>query len=462
MSLSIRHIDCATENALPLIQSLRKLLSPDGEVVTERGRQLTRRIFGEELPPVRSVERICREVRQRGFTAVQHFSRALDGFELTAENLRVSAAELEAASRRADPAFLECIRRIRRSILSFQAGILHRDAVLRHGENCQLSLRYRPVRRVGVCVPGGAAAYPSTLLMTVCPAQAAGVAEICVIAPPTPFGSNNPDVQAVCHELGISEVYRLGGAHGVAALAYGIDGLPPVDMIVGPGNLFVTLAKRFVFGQVGIDALAGPSEIVVIADDSAQPEYVASDLIAQAEHAPGASILITWEQRLADAAVRAAEQQLAALPRGDEARESLERFGAILLVRDAAQAAQLANVIAPEHLHVCTRQPDQLAEAVTNAGAIFLGSLTPVALGDYVAGPSHVLPTGGTARFSSGLCANDFLRRTSLLKFSRAGLEAAGPDVQLMAEKEGLAGHAASVNVRLATRPAAKPIPARP
>jgi histidinol dehydrogenase len=462
MSLTIRRIDCAAENAIELIEGLRRQLSPDGDVVTERGRELTRKVFGEELPPGRSVERICREVRLKGFSAVRQFSKAFDDFELTRENLRVAARDLAAAHRQADPAFLDTVRRIRRNILSFQSGIVHRDAVLRDGDQFEVGLRYRPVRRVGVCIPGGAAAYPSTLLMTVCPAQAAGVQEICVIAPPTPFGSNNADVLAVCHELGIGEVYRLGGAQGVAALAYGIDGLPRVDMIVGPGNLFVTLAKRQVFGQVGIDMLAGPTELVVIADDSAQPHYIASDLISQAEHAPGASILITWDAELPNAVIRAAEKQLGKLPRGAQARESLERFGAILTVRHAAQAAELANAIAPEHLHLCTRQPDHLAEEISNAGAIFLGSLTPVALGDYFAGPSHVLPTGGTARFSSGLSANDFLRRTSLVKFSRAGLEAAADDVRRMAEKEGLTGHSYSVDVRLEAVAAPRPQPAHP
>jgi histidinol dehydrogenase len=285
--------------------------------------------------------------------------------------------------------------------------------------------------------------------MTVCPAQAAGVKELALVMPPTPFGGYNREMLATCHELGVQEVYRVGGAQAVAALAYGVKGLPPVDMIVGPGNLFVTLAKRHVYGQVIIDMLAGPTEVVVLADDSACAEFVAADLISQAEHAPGASMLITWHPPLVEEVVAALERQLTALPRGELARESLESFGALMLARDAKEALAWANQIAPEHLHLATRDPEALLERVENAGAIFLGHYSPVAVGDYVAGPSHVLPTGGTARFASGLSANDFMRRSSVVSFSRAGLDQVAADVRLMAEKEGLTAHAFSVDVRL-------------
>jgi histidinol dehydrogenase len=363
--------------------------------------------------------------------------------------MRVSPQELAEARAAADPSFLETVRRIRQNILSFQLGLLHRDAVLNMAGSYELRLRYRPMRRVGICVPGGAAAYPSTVLMTVCPAQAAGVKELAVVMPPTPFGGYNREMLATCHELGVQEVYRVGGAQAVAALAYGVKGLSPVDMIVGPGNLFVTLAKRHVYGQVIIDMLAGPTEVVVVADDSACAEFVAADLISQAEHAPGASMLITWHPPLVEEVVAALERQLPALPRGELARESLESFGALMLARDAKEALAWANQIAPEHLHLATRDPETLLDRVENAGAIFLGHYSPVALGDYVAGPSHVLPTGGTARFASGLSANDFMRRSSVVCFSRAGLDQVAADVRLMAEKEGLTAHAFSVDVRL-------------
>jgi histidinol dehydrogenase len=349
---------------------------------------------------------------------------------------------------------------VRQNVLAFQLGLLHSDAVLSVSGSHELRLRYRPMRRVGVCVPGGAAAYPSTLLMTVCPAQAAGVKEIAVVMPPTPNGAYNPDLLATCHELGVEEVYRVGGAQAVAALAYGVEGLPAVDMIVGPGNIFVALAKRHVCGQVAIDCLAGPSEVVVLADDSAAPAFVASDLIAQAEHDPGSSVLITWHAPLLDEVQAALERQLADLARAAQARASLENFGALVLARSPEEALALVNRLGPEHLHIATRDPEQLVERVENAGAIFLGHYTPVALGDYAAGPSHVLPTGGTARFASGLAANDFLRRSSVMAFTRAGLEALAGDVRRLAEKEGLTGHAASVTVRLSEPDPAAPVPA--
>ena len=449
MPLQMRRIDTRTTNALEELQKLRQQLSPDGTIVSERSKALTIEVFGEALPPIRSVERICTEVRQEGLPAVQRYCRSFDQFELTPANLRVSAAELQAAHKQARPGLLETVRQVRQNIMAYQLGILHQDATLRYNDGHELRLRYRPMKRIGVCVPGGAAAYPSTLLMTICPAQAAGVKELVVVAPPTPFGANNPDVLAVCHELGVSEVYRLGGAQAVAALAYGIEGITAVDMIVGPGNLFVTLAKKFVAGHVGIDGLAGPSEVVVLADHTANPTYVAADLIAQAEHSPGASLLITWHAPLADAVQLEAIRQLEILSRGDLARQSLECYGAVILARNREEAIDLTNDLAPEHLHIQADNVEEIAALTVNAGAIFLGEMTPVALGDYVAGPSHVLPTGGTARFASGLSANDFLRKTSMLRFDQANLTHVSAAVQFLAEVEGLPGHARSVSLRL-------------
>jgi histidinol dehydrogenase len=447
--LKLRQIRLADAEAGERVAALRARLSTQGDVVSPRGRALTEKVFGEALPPVRVVERICADVRQRGLDAVLHYTEQFDKVRLEADTIRVSAAELAEAHAGADPAFLELIRRVRQSVLAFQLGLLHSDAVLSAAGSHELRLRYRPMRRVGICIPGGAAAYPSTLLMTVCPAQAAGVNELAVVMPPSAYGAYNRDLLATCRELGVEEVYRIGGAQAVAALAYGVQGLRPVDMIVGPGNLFVTLAKRFVYGQVAIDMLAGPSEIVVLADDSARADFVAADLIAQAEHAPGASILITWHEPLVEEVTASMERQLSQLPRGDLARESLETFGALVVARDAQEAVACANQIGPEHLHIQARQPEVLAEGISNAGALFLGPYTPVALGDYVAGPSHVLPTGGTARFASGLCASDFLRRTSVLSFTEKGLQEKADDIRMLAEKEGLTAHAASVNVRL-------------
>ena len=451
--LNISRIDCANDDAHEAILGLRRQLSPDGNVVSPQGRARTIAAFGEPLTPQQVVERICDDVNRLGLDAVLDYTRRLDGVTLDPGSVRVSPAELAAAHRAADPAYLKTLRRVRDNILTFQSGILNRDAIMRRGSGCELRLRYRPLHRVGVCIPGGAAAYPSSLLMTVVPAQAAGVPEIAVVVPPTRFGGYNDDLLAACHVLGVKEVHRVGGAQAVAALAYGVEGIAPVDKIVGPGNLFVALAKRQVYGQVDIDSIAGPSEVVLIADWTADPRFVAADLISQAEHSPGASILITWEADLIDRVAEALTDQLARLSRGDLARESLERFGALILVRDEDEAIRLTNLIAPEHLHVSTSDPDRLAESLTNAGAIFLGHDTPVAVGDYAAGPSHVLPTGGTARWASGLSSNDFLKRTSLIYVNRDGLEALAPDIRMLADKEGLTAHRYSVDVRFEDPP---------
>jgi histidinol dehydrogenase len=448
-TLNVRRINHGSPNVAEEVKALREQLSLRAEVVSPRGRQLTEKVFGEALTPAEVVERICGDVRAKGLEAVVHYTEKLDNVRVEAKQLRVADKELTQAHKAADPEFLAALRRIRQNLLAFQLGLVHTDAVLRAGHFHELRLRYRPVQRVGVCVPGGAAAYPSTLLMTICPAQAAGVPEIAVVMPPTKTGAYHPDLLATCHELGVTEVYRMGGAQAVAALAFGIEDIPPVDMIVGPGNIFVTLAKKHVFGQVAIDCLAGPSEVVVLADESASPEFVAADLLAQAEHDPAASILITWHEPLVDQVHKALEAQAAKLRRGEQACASLESFGALVLARDAAQAVSWTNQIAPEHLHIQTKDAERLVHKITNAGAIFVGAYTPVALGDYAAGPSHVLPTGGTARFASGLSANDFLKRSSVLSFTPEGLEAMADDVRVLAAKEGLTAHAASIDVRL-------------
>ncbi len=451
MTLRIRRIDCASDDAERAIAALRAELSPRGNVVSPEGRARTIAAFGEPLEPWQVAARICDDVAARGLDAVLDYSRRLDGAELDPGQIRVSADELEDAYRRADPEYIETIGRVQANILAYQRAILHRDVRTTPGAGIELGLLYRPLRRAGMCVPGGAAAYPSSLLMTVVPAQAAGVAEIAVIVPPTKFGGFNVDILAACRVLGVAEVYRIGGAQGVASLAYGLAaiGLEPVDKIVGPGNLFVALAKKHVYGTVDIDSIAGPSEVVVIADGTARPRYLAADLISQAEHSPGASVLITWDPSLIDRVIVALEDQLARLSRGDLARDSLERFGALVLARDEAEAVDLSNRIAPEHLHVSTADPARLVPRLTDAGAIFLGHDTPVAAGDYAAGPSHVLPTGGTSRWASGLSANDFVRRSSLIALSREGLAALAPDIRLLADREGLSAHRLSVDLRL-------------
>ncbi|MCO6045467.1 histidinol dehydrogenase [Aeoliella sp. ICT_H6.2] len=451
-------IDTSQPDARRQIDSLRAKLAPSsGDVVSEAGRKKTIEVFGEPLTPVEVVDRICRDIRERGLEAVLEYTAKLDGAELTAETLRVPQAELEAAHQAADDDFLACIRRIRENVMKFQSAILHSDTTVPLESGGWLRQRYLPIERAGLCIPGGAAAYPSTVLMTALPAQAAGVKELVVVAPPTPFGSYNQDLLATCHELGIREVYRMGGAQAVAALAYGIASPLPrptgqeeqvivkVDKIVGPGNLFVALAKKQVFGDVDIDSIAGPSEVIVIADETTNAEWTAADLLAQAEHSPGSSVMITWHAPLIDEVEQQVETQLAELSRSDLTRQSLDEFGALILVRDREEAAELADTLATEHLHITCNDPEEMLDRIRAAGAVFLGPHAPVAVGDYAAGPSHVLPTGATARFASGLSSNDFLRTNSVISYTEANLKSVAGDVLLMADKEGLTAHAASV-----------------
>ena len=446
-ALKIQQVDARSGNA-DVLDQLREKLSPQGDVVSPRGRALTEEVFGKPLTPVEVVQKICDDVQHEGTPALLRYLQALDKADLSAEDLRVPEADLASAHAAADPELIESIGRIRDNVAEFQSAILHKDITITPKPGVTLTQRYVPLRRVGVCVPGGAAAYPSTVLMTVVPAQVAGVKEIAVVAPPTPFGAYNQDMLATCHELGVTEVYRMGGAQAVAALAYGCNEIDPVDKIVGPGNLFVALAKKHVFGKVDIDSFAGPSEVIVIADETARPDFIAADLLAQAEHSPGSSILITWHEPLMAAVQQELANQVAKLERSELTIDSLEAFGAMILVRDEQHACELTDQFAPEHLHIETANPNDQIAQIKNSGAAFLGHHTPVALGDYAAGPSHVLPTGGTCTWAAGLCSNSFLRSGSVTQFTDSAMEAIAPDVERLAEKEGLTAHARSVSIR--------------
>lgn len=452
-ALNIPVIDTAdTAAAEQLFDDLRSKLSVNGDMVSESGRQRTIELFGEPLSPQQVVERICDDVHRDGLQSVLDYTEKLDGKALNADTFRVSPNELAEAHANADPKFLDTVRRITANIEEFQSAILNKDVeVDRRVNNGAVALkqRYVAMDRIGICVPGGAAAYPSTVLMTAVPAKVAGVREIVAVCPPTEFGGYNTHMLATCHEIGVNEVYRIGGAQAVAAMAYGVDGLSRVDKIVGPGNLFVALAKRFVFGEVDIDSIAGPSEVIVLADETADPAFVAADLISQAEHSPGSGVLITWHRSLIDQVLVELERQLLELERGDLARVSLEAYGALICAQSEDEAAQLTDRLATEHLHISTTEPEKMAAKVKNAGAIFLGHYTPVAIGDYIAGPSHVLPTGGTARFANGLCANDFLKRSSMIQYDQSALADAMADIDVMTKQEGLTAHRASVSIRL-------------
>ena len=447
-ALNIRIADTRDASFSKVIDEIRALLSPEGDIVSEAGRELTKKVFGEALSPQQSVLRICEDVRQHGLSKVLEYTNKLDNPDVDATNIRVTEAEIVAAHENADPEFLQMIRSIREKVDFFQSRIKHENVAIERAPGIRFEHRYTPLRRIGICVPGGAAAYPSTVLMTAVPARAAGVDEIAVVAPPTDFGANNPDVLATCHELGINEVYRVGGAQAVAALAYGVDEIPAVDKIVGPGSLFVALAKKHVFGTVDIDSIAGPSEVLVMADASANPAFIAADLLAQAEHSPGSSVLVTWDDRVIEKVQAELEVQVARLSRSSLTVRSLEDYGCLIRCEDISRAIEIANLLAPEHLHVETDDWEQITTGLRNAGAVFVGHHNSVAMGDYVAGPSHVLPTGGTATWAAGLNVNDFLRSYTEIHYDQAGMKLDGPDAALLASKEGLTAHQESIEIR--------------
>lgn len=444
----VQTIDLATADGRPRLQRLVASLSSQGDVVSPAAAQRTQEIFGEPLTPKQVVAKICADVKAHGREAVLDYTTRIDRADVTSDTLFVSPDAFRQAHASVEPTFLETVRRVRARVERFQQAVLPNDAEVSLPGGGSLRQRYLPLDRAGICIPGGAAAYPSSLLMTAVPAQVAGVREIVVVAPPTPFGSDNPHLLATCHELGLTTVMRAGGAQAVAAMAYGIEGLPRVDTIVGPGNLFVALAKQHVFGEVSIDSIAGPSEIVVVADASGSPEFIAADMLAQAEHSPGSALLLTSCKDLAAAVSESLERRLAVLERGQLTRESLERFSAIVITSSDTESQQLADELATEHLSIDTADPEATLLGIRHAGAVFLGPYSPVAAGDYAAGPSHVLPTAATARFAAGLAATHFLRSGSVIRLTKPDLEEIADDIRLLADTEGLTAHRRSVDAR--------------
>jgi histidinol dehydrogenase len=396
-----------------------------------------------------AVRAIINEVRTKGDTALCDLTRKFDRFDLTPSKLRVTEQEIAAAWTACDGQTLEALDLARQRIESHHKRQKPQDERYTDAVGVELGHRWTAVEAVGLYVPGGTAAYPSSVLMNAVPAKVAGVPRLVMVVP-TPDGQLNPLVLAAAKMSGVDEIYRVGGAQAVAALAYGTETIEPVAKIVGPGNAYVAAAKRQVFGTVGIDMIAGPSEVVVLADKSANPEWVAADLLAQAEHDEAAqSILVTNSAEFAAAVSSAVTLQLAILPRGKIASASWANFGAIILVKDLAAAIPLADRLAPEHLQIDADNAEELAGKVRNAGAIFIGSHTPEAVGDYVGGSNHVLPTARSARFSSGLGVLDFVKRTSVLKCSPESLRQIGPAAVRLAEAEGLQAHARSITIRL-------------
>ena len=397
----------------------------------------------------KTVSDILAAVRRDGDAAVLKFTEQFDRVRLTPQEMRVPLAEIAAARASCAEDVLAALTMAHTRITEFHRRQIPADIDYVDASGVRLGGRWRPVAAAGLYVPGGTAAYPSSVLMNAVPAQVAGVERIVMVVP-APDGVLNPLVLAAAELAGVSEIYRIGGAQAVGALAYGTETIAPVDKIVGPGNAYVAAAKRQVFGTVGIDMIAGPSEILVVADGDSNPAWIAADLLSQAEHDRAAqSILITDDGVFADAVAAAVDGHLSNLPRADIARASWQQYGAIILVPTIADAIPLIDRIAPEHLELACRDAEALADKVRNAGAIFIGAYTPEVIGDYVAGPNHVLPTGRTSRFSSGLSVLDFLKRSSLVSCSVEGLRAIGPAAVTLANAEGLQAHALSVKIRL-------------
>jgi len=391
---------------------------------------------------------IIEDVRKRGDAALVDYTRKFDGVELSVDTLRITDEDLRRSASRVDAGVLAALRESIRRVRVFHERQREASWELETGDGIRLGQRITPIERVGLYVPGGTASYPSSVVMNVVPAQVAGVSQIAVVTPPKTL-AESPAVAAALVELGIDEIYTIGGAHSVAALAYGTETIPRVDKITGPGNKYVAAAKRLVFGIVGIDSIAGPSEVVIIADASARADYVAADLLAQAEHAEDASsILITTDIKLAEQVRTEVQTQLLNLPRRTIASESIKNYGAIFVVTNLSDACAITNQLAPEHLEIMTEDPDSLLPQIKHAGAIFLGPHTPEAVGDYFAGPNHVLPTGGSVRFASALGVYDFVKRTSILKFSKEELERTTDMIVALAKAEGLEAHARSTEIR--------------
>ena len=399
------------------------------------------------------VRRILDDVKARGDEALVDYTRRFDAPNYSAKDLKAGARELAAATSSADRTFLRALNRAASQIEAFHRRQLRTGFISLDRPGTMLGQLVQPVERVGVYVPGGQGGKTplvSSVLMGAIPARAAGVPKIVMATPPTADGRINPHLLVAARKAGVSEVYKVGGAWAIGALAFGTATIPKVDVIVGPGNLYVTLAKKIVAGTVGIDILAGPSEVLVAADDSADPEFIAADLLAQAEHDPRASaVLVTPSAELA-AAVRAAVlRQLSGLGRAEIARRSIERFGAVFVVKDVSKAIDLSNRVAPEHLELHLRDAFAHLGRIRHAGAVFIGEHTPEPVGDYVAGPNHVLPTAGTARFASALSVDHFLKRTSVIHYSAAALRREAADIMRLAEVEGLGAHANTIRVRL-------------
>ena len=433
-------------------KELRKILIPHTSANFERTlsdlrtKICEKATFNPRSPEGIKVAQIIEDVWDGGDKAVAAYTWQFDKVKLSPSQFRISRQELKKAHQQIGKKLLSSIRKAIANVKKYQKKIF---IGLAKNISGPAGIRYTAIKRVGICVPGASAPLPSTVIMTAVPAQVAGVKEIVVVSPPRYNGNIHPVTLAVCYELGIKEVYRIGGVQAVAALALGTKTIKPVDMIAGPGNQWVSTAKKMVYGQVKIDSIAGPSEVLIIADDSAKPGLIAADMLSQAEHAPGSALLFTHSKKLARKVIGELEKQLARLPRRGQTTQCLKRYSAVVTFKNIQQCIEWANKFSIEHLEIqCGKKSKQIASKIENAGAIFIGEYSPVAVGDYWAGPSHTLPTGGCARFSSALTSNDFVKSISIIEYDRRKLKKSANDIIHLAQAEGLDAHAKSVKIR--------------
>lgn len=433
--------ECAIEKMLTKASFDEVELSP-------KIREANKKTFGRDMTAAELVRQIVGDVRREGDAAVIRYTHLIDRVDYKPEDFLVTEAEYEAAEKAADPAVVESLRKAAENVRRYHQEQKPNSWMTYREKGSILGQSIIPLDRVGIYVPGGTAAYPSSVIMNAVPASVAGVGEIIMMVPPK-NGKINSYVLIAARAAGVKKIYKIGGAQAIAAMAFGTETIPRVDKITGPGNIFVTLAKKEVYGHVDIDMLAGPSEILIVADKTADPVYTAADMLSQAEHDPlASSIVITDDEELAGKVAKEAEKQLAALPRREIAQASIDRNGLIVVAEDMMQAMRFANVSAPEHMELLTAQPFQLLPYVRHAGAVFLGAYSPEPLGDYFAGPNHVLPTGGTARYYSVLNVETFMKRTSIISYTQPALSDVSEDIIRLAETEGLQAHANAIRIR--------------
>lgn len=426
-----------------------RIITQRAEALTELRRICDRTHDDQVIHKEATVREVLQTVKRQGNRALLHYTSEFDQITLKPEELRVSGSELDAAYQQVSKDLLEAIRLACRQIEAFHRQRIPKSWVQFGDDDVVLGKRYTPVDRAGLYVPGGQASYPSTVLMNAVPAKVAGVPRIVMVTPPGSGKGISPAVLVAAQEAGVEEIYRVGGAQAIAALAYGTETIPKVDVITGPGNIYVTLAKKLVYGTVGIDSLAGPSEVLIIADKAANPVYIATDMLAQAEHDQmAAAILLTDDSVLARKVVEEVERQLVDHPRRLLTEKAIAHYGLVVVVESLKEATELSNEFAPEHLELEVADPWELVNDIRHAGAIFLGSSTPEAVGDYLAGPNHTLPTSGAARYASALGVETFMKHSSLVQYSPAALQKVAGAIDVLATAEGLHSHAASVRVR--------------